>query len=128
MAKEFLYKGKSIEELKKMDVREFAKLTPSRERRTLLRGFDKVENFIQRCKKKLDAKKKIKTHSRNMLIVPQLVGMTIHVHNGKEFQPVEITTEMLAHYLGEFALTRKKVQHSAPGIGATRSSAALSVK
>lgn len=128
MAKEFLYKGKSIAELKKMDVREFAKLVPSRERRTLLRQFDKVEKFAQRCQKKLDGKKKIKTHSRNMLIVPQLVGMTILVHNGKEFVPVEITTEMLAHYLGEFALTRKKVQHSAPGIGATRSSAALSVK
>ena len=128
MAKEFLYKGKSITDLKKMDVREFAKLVPSRERRSLLRQFDKVEKFVQRCQKKLDSNKKIKTHSRNVIIVPQLVGMTIHVHTGKEFQPVEITTEMLAHFLGEFAPTRRKVQHSAPGIGATRSSAALSVK
>jgi len=128
MPKEFLYKGKSIEELKKMDVREFAKLVPARERRSLLRGFDKIENFVQRCRKKVDAKKKIRTHSRNLIIVPQLVGMTLYVHTGKEFQAVDITAEMLAHYIGEFALTRKKVQHSAPGIGATRSSAALSVK
>ena len=128
MAKEFLYKGKSIAELKTMDVREFAKLVPSRKRRSLLRQFDKIEKFVQRCNEKVAAKKKIKTHSRNLIIVPHLVGLTICVHNGKEFQPVEITTEMVAHYLGEFALTRRKVQHSAPGIGATRSSAALSVK
>ena len=128
MVKEFLYKGKSIEELKKMDVREFAKLVPSRKRRSLLRQFDKIEKFVQRCNEKVSAKKKIRTHSRNLIIVPHLVGLTINVHNGKEFQPVEITAEMVAHYLGEFALTRRKVQHSAPGIGATRSSAALSVK
>ena len=50
------------------------------------------------------------------------------VHNGKEFVIVNITPEMIGHYIGEFALTRKKVAHHAPGIGATRSSASLSVK
>jgi len=128
MAKEFFYKGKKLEELKKMDVREFAKIIPSRRKRSLLRQFDKIEKFIQRCKAKQQAGKKIRTHSRNMIIVPQLIDMTIYVHTGKEFQAVVIAPEMLSHYLGEFALTRKKVQHSAPGIGATRSSAALSVK
>jgi len=128
MAKEISYRGQTIEELKKLDIREFAKILPSRGKRSLLRQFDKIDKFVQRCKKKLDMKKKIRTHYRNMVIVPQMVGWTINVHNGKEFIPCLITIEMLGHCLGEFAYTRQKVQHSAPGIGATRSSAALSVK
>ena len=128
MVKEFIYRGVSLEELKKLDIREFAKLVPSRKKRSLLRGFSKIEKFLQRCRKKEKETKKIRTHSRNLIIVPQMIGLTIYIHNGKEFLPVIITNEMIGHYLGEFALTRKKVQHSAPGIGATRSSAALSVK
>ncbi|MEM2956076.1 MAG: 30S ribosomal protein S19 [Candidatus Pacearchaeota archaeon] len=128
MVKEFLYRGKSLSDLKKLDVREFAKFLPSRKRRSVLRQSEKIEAFIKNCKKKIEKNKKIRTHLRNIIIVPQLVGLTINVHNGKEFIPVVITPEMLGHYIGEFALTRKKVEHSAPGIGATRSSAALSVK
>jgi small subunit ribosomal protein S19 len=128
MAKEFLYRGKNLEELGKLDVREFAKFLPSRKKRSVLRQFDKIEAFVKRCKKKIEKKKKIRVHARNIIIVPQLVGLTIFIHSGKEFQPVTIIPEMLGHYLGEFVLTRQKVEHSAPGIGATRSSAALSVK
>jgi len=128
MAKEFTYRGKTLEELKKLDVREFAKLLPSRKRRSVLRQSEKIEAFVKSCKNKLERSKKIRTHSRNVIIVPQMVGMSIYIHSGKEFEPVTIVSEMLGHYLGEFVLTRKKVEHSAPGIGATRSSAALSVK
>jgi len=63
-----------------------------------------------------------------MIVLPEMVGMVIKIYNGKEFTPVTIIEEMIGHYFGEFALTRKKVEHSAPGIGATRSSASLSVK
>ena len=126
--KEFLYRGKTIEELKKLDVREFAKLLPSRKRRSVLRQSEKIEAFIKSCAKKLEKNKKIRTHLRSVIITPQLIGLSIQVYSGKEFLPVMITQEMLGHYLGEFVLTRKKVEHSAPGIGATRSSAALSVK
>ena len=73
-------------------------------------------------------KKPIKTHCRNMVIIPEMLGLLIGVHTGKEFVPVEITVEKLGHYLGEFRMTRTKVSHSAPGVGATRSSAAASVK
>ena len=128
MAKEFLYRGKNLEELKKLDVREFAMLLPSGKKRSALRQTDIIEAFIKSCGKKLEKNKKIRTHSRGIIIVPQLVGLTIFIHNGKDFGPITITSEMLGHYLGEFALTRKKVEHSAPGIGATRSSASLSVK
>jgi len=128
MAKEFIYRGKSIEEMKKLDVREFAKLLSSRKKRSVLRQSEKIEAFIKTCMEKIGKNKKIRTHSRWIIIVPQMIGLTINIHDGKEFHPVQINQEMLGHYLGEFVLTRKKVEHSAPGIGATRSSAALSVK
>jgi small subunit ribosomal protein S19 len=75
-----------------------------------------------------DKESNIKTHCRNAVILPEMVGLTIGIHNGKSFVNVTIQEEMIGHYLGEFMLTRKGVKHSAPGIGATRSSAALSVK
>jgi len=128
MAQQIFFKGKTIEELIKLDVREFAKYLPSRKKRSLLRQFNDIEKFIQQQKRKVEEKKKIRVHARDLIIVPQMVGWTIAVHTGKEFVPVEIIMEMLGHRLGEFAATRKKVEHSAPGIGATRSSAALSVK
>jgi small subunit ribosomal protein S19 len=128
MASEFLFRGKSIEELKQLKIREFAKYLKSRPRRNLLRQFDSIEKFLIRIEKKHKKGKQIRTHSRSLVIVPAMVGLTINIHNGKEFVPVKIMTEMIGHRLGEFALTRKKVEHSAPGIGATKSSAALSVK
>ena len=126
----FEYKGKTLEDLQKMEVREFAKYTTARQRRTILRQYDTISKFIQRCKKKLEknANAKIRTQSRNMIIVPQMIGMAIQVYSGKTYEPIKISEDMIGHYLGEFVLTRKKVEHSAPGIGATRSSAALSVK
>jgi small subunit ribosomal protein S19 len=126
--KEFEYRGKALEELKSMDLREFARLLKSNERRTLLRQTDQIQKFILRCNKKVLKSKQIKTHLRHLVIVPHLVGLTIRVYNGKEFTPVQIMAEMLGHRLGEFAVTRSKVKHGAAGIGATRSSASLSVK
>jgi small subunit ribosomal protein S19 len=126
--KEFTYRGKTLEELKQLDIREFAKLLRANSRRTVLRQSDEIQKFALRCKKKVENKKQIKTHSRYIVIVPPLVGMTIRIYNGKEFSPVQITEEMLGHRLGEFAVTRNKVKHGAAGIGATRSSASRSVK
>lgn len=128
MVKEFLYRGKTLEELKKMDVREFSKYLPSRERRSVLRQFQEIEEFIARCQEKISNKKAIRTHSRWIVITPQLVGMMIHIHRGNGFEAVKITEEMLGHRLGEFTQTRNKVKHGAAGIGATRSSAARAVK
>ena len=128
MPKEFTYRGMTVDELKKLDIREFARYLPSRKRRSLLRQFDQLGKFLEKCKEKIGRSKKIRTHSRDVIIVPEMIGMTIYVHNGKSFEQVKIEGEMIGHRLGEFALTRKKVEHSAPGIGATRSSASLSVK
>lgn len=128
MAKEFLYRGKNLEELQRLDVREFAKMLPSREKRSVLRQFQEIEKFINRCNKKVANKKQIRTHLRHIVITPHLVGMTINVHKGNGYEIVKITEDMIGHRLGEFAPTRSKVKHGAAGIGATRSSASRSVK
>jgi len=127
MAKKiFTYKGKTLEELKSMSIEEFMELVPASIRRRLKRGFTEEEKkVIQKIKK---GKNNIKTHCRDMPIIPLMIGITFRVHQGKEFVPVVVTEEMLGHRLGEFAITTKKVEHSAPGIGATKSSAALAVK
>ncbi len=124
--KEFTFYGKKLEELKKLSSKEFIELIPAKKRRSLKRGFTgQQESLMKRIKK---GDKNIKTHCREMVILPAMLDLTIMVYNGKQFVPVRIQPEMLGHRLGEFALTRSNVSHSAPGIGATRSSANLSVK
>ena len=124
--KEFTLKGKSIAELKTLSHNEVAALLPARQRRTIKRGFTDQQKILL---KKVKAKEKnIETHCRDMIIMPEMVGTPIKVHQGREFVLVNIEDDMIGHYLGEFALTRKKVAHAAPGIGATTSSASLSVK
>ncbi|NIM47281.1 MAG: 30S ribosomal protein S19 [Candidatus Aenigmarchaeota archaeon] len=126
MARVFLYKGKEIEQLQKMSLEEFAKLVPARERRSLLRGFNDTEKkFLEKLRK---SEKPVKTHLREMVIIPEMLFKKVLIHNGKEWILVDIKAEMLGHRLGEFALTRKKVTHSAPGVGATKSSKFLPLK
>lgn len=124
--KEFTYRGKTVEELKKMSLQEFSLLVPARERRKIKRGFTDAEKKLLKVIQKNP--KNIETHCRDMIIIPQMIGMTIRVYNGKEFSTITIEPEMIGHRLGEFALTRKSVTHSAPGVGATRSSTAISVR
>ena len=124
--KEFTFKGKTTEELQKMSLNELTQLLTARQRRTIKRGFTDQQRIL--LKKLRDNEKNVETHCRDMIILPEMIGKTIKVHQGKEFVPVMIGQDMVGHCLGEFVLTRKKVMHSAPGIGATRSSASLSVK
>ena len=124
--KEITIKGKTFEELKKLSTNELAHLLTSRQRRTIKRGMTEQQKTL--LGKLRSNEKNIETHCRDMVILPEMVGVTIKVHQGREFIPVAIEAEMIGHYLGEFAQTRKKVAHNAPGIGATRSSASLSVK
>ena len=120
--KEFTYRGNTVDELKKLDVREFAKYVKSRARRSILRQFQNIEDFVSRAKMKTEKDKPIRTHQRDLVIVPEMVGMKISVHDGRNFIPVQITGDMLGHRLGEFAMTRGKVKHSKAGIGATKGS------
>jgi small subunit ribosomal protein S19 len=118
--KDFTYRGKTVDELKKLGVREFAKYLRARQRRNVLRQFQKIEDFVSKAKIKTERNKVVKTHQRDLVVVPGMVNMKIHVHNGKTFFPVDITGEMLGHQLGEFALTRGKVKHGKSGVGATK--------
>jgi len=126
--KEFKYRGKTLIELKELNIREFAQLLRSNEKRTALRQSDELQRFISRCKAKVNNKKLIKTHNRYLIIVPEMIGLTLGIYNGKEYVQIQVIEEMLGHRLGEFSLTRNKVKHGAAGIGATRSSASRSVK
>ena len=134
MPREFKYRGYTIEQLQSMSMDEFISLLPSRQRRSLLRGLSPEQKTlltkIRQAKEAMRQGKRmlIKTHCRDMVILPEMVGLTIHVHNGKEFVPVEIKPEMIGHYLGEFAITNKPVKHGTPGIGASRSSMYVPLK
>ena len=133
LPKDFSYRGRNIEELEDMSLEEFSELLPSRERRVISRGFTpKQRRLLERVRevnKKENPKEEfIRTHCRDMIILPEMVGLRFGVYNGEEFTSVEVTPEMIGHRLGEFALTRKKVEHSTPGIGATRSSLYVPLK
>lgn len=123
--REFTYRGLSFEEIQKMSLEEFMKIIPSRERRKLKRGFTEQEEILLR---KLRKKGSARTHCRDMVIIPEMVGKVVFVHNGKDFVRVEIKPEMLGHRLGEFAQTRRFEKHSGPGVGATRSSKFVPLK
>lgn len=120
--KQFTYKGKTIEELKELNVREFAKLIKSRQRRTILRNFQEIETFINRSKIKIAKNKPIKTHQRDLIVTPEMITWKIFIYNGNKFVPAEITGEMLGHKFGEFAPTRARIKHSKAGVGATKGS------
>ena len=128
MVKIFTFKGKTLEEMQKLSIEEFSKLLPSRQRRSLKRGLTKEEKKLIDRIRKAAAGKAIKTHVREAIILPEMVGKRVLVHNGKEWIAVDVKPEMMGHRFGEFALTRKKVQHSSPGVGATRGSKFLPLK
>jgi len=134
MPREFAYRGHSLQELQTMSMDEFILLLPSRQRRSLQRGLTaeqrKLLENIRKIKEvgKEGQKVVIKTHARDMIILPEMVGVTVLVHSGKEFTAVEITPEMIGHYIGEFAITNRPVKHGSPGIGASRSSMYVPLK
>jgi small subunit ribosomal protein S19 len=126
--KDFTFRGKTLEELQNLEVREFANLMKSRQRRTTLRNFQRIEDFIARAKKKIAKGKAVRTHHRDLIVVPSMIGMKIQIHNGNKFIPIEVVGEMLGHTFGEFAPTRARIQHSKSGVGATKGSKSKSKK
>ena len=134
MPKEFMYRGYTLDNLQSISMDEFINLLPSRQRRSLHRGLTPEQRILlEKLREAKEALKRdqnvtIKTHVRDMIILPEMAGTTILVHNGKEFVSVEIKPEMIGHYLGEFAITNKPVRHGTPGIGASRSSMYVPLK
>jgi small subunit ribosomal protein S19 len=88
----------------------------------ILRNFQKIEDFINRSKVKIEKNKQIKTHQRDLVVVPEMIGWKIFIHSGNKFTPVIVMNEMLGHKFGEFALTRGRIKHSKAGVGATKGS------
>ena len=127
--KEFSYRGKTIEQLKALTLEEFATILPARQRRTLKRGLkDPQKKLLKRARAWKKGEKPIKTHVRSMIILPELVGTSFAVHDGKDWNIVEVKPEMVGHYLGEYSMTRERVSHSGPGIGATRGTKFVAIK
>ncbi len=132
MPKQFLYRGHTVDELRQMSMDEFIKLLPARQRRSLVKGLTNDQRIllehIRKMRKQNGGKEPVRTHVRDMIIIPEMMGLTIHLHTGKEYSPVEIRPEMVGHFLGEFAITNQKVVHGTPGIGASRSSMYVPLK
>ncbi len=126
--REFTLRGKTLEELKAMSLEQLAQILTSRARRSIRRGFnDETSRFFERMTATA-ADKTVRTHCRDALVLPAHVGRKVAVHTGKEFKELEVRPEMIGHYYGEFALTRRFEKHSGPGVGATRSSKFMPLK
>eukprot|EP00825_Cyclidium_porcatum_P015790 TRINITY_DN1905_c0_g1_i4.p1 TRINITY_DN1905_c0_g1~~TRINITY_DN1905_c0_g1_i4.p1 ORF type:complete len:190 (-),score=42.97 TRINITY_DN1905_c0_g1_i4:325-894(-) len=136
--KKFIFRGKNIEDLLKIASGEtpdqiitpaLTELLRSRIRRKISRGiksgFKKFVRKVLQTKKVAPQGEKpaaVKTHRRDYIVVPAMIGSVIGIYNGKEFVNVEIKFDMIGRYLGEFAMSYKPTKHGKPGIGATKGS------
>jgi len=135
LVREFKFKGYSPEQLQTLSVEALIPLLNARDRRSLDK---RVATYMNDGKRKLREEIKLaregklkgdlKTHVRDMIILPDMIGLSLKVHNGKEFSAVNIRPEMIGHYLGEYAITNRRVQHGAPGVGSSRSSLYVPLK
>jgi len=124
---EFTFRGHTMEELKAMTIDDFSELLPSRYRRSLARGASEEQAKLY-ASIQGGAAGPFRTHRRDIVILPFMVGKRFQVYTGKEFKDVDVQPEMIGHFVGEFALTRKFSKHTGPGVGATRSSKFLPLK
>jgi small subunit ribosomal protein S19 len=135
LVREFRFRGLNVDQLKNLSIEALLPLLNARQRRSLDK---RVGKYMNDEKRKLRERIKnvregntnetIRTHVRDMIILPDMVGITINIHNGKDFSPITIKPEMIGHYLGEYSITNKRVQHGAPGVGASRSSLYVPLK
>jgi len=135
MVKAFLFRGKSLDDLKKMTVEEFGRLLTSSERRRLRRGLTEQHRKLLENIRKTPGKFH-KTHVRDMVILPEMVGVKLGIYTGGskkgdvggKWASVVIAPEMIGHRIGELGMTCKRVKHSSPGVGATRGSKHIPLK
>ena len=133
--KKFSYRGNDLKKLIDMNMDEISQQLRSRQRRKLRRKMGtKYARFINKL---LEAKKHtaqgekpvaIKTHLRDCIVLPSMVQSVINIHKGNGYSNVEVKPEMIGYYLGEFAVTYKRVSHGKPGVGATHSSKFVPIK
>jgi small subunit ribosomal protein S19 len=127
MPKNFQYRGRTVDELRAMSMDEFISILPARMRRSLRRGLSSDQRIVLE-KLRRNQGKPIRTHARDMIIIPEMIGKSVFVHTGKEFKEIKVNEKMLGHYVGEFAITINLVRHGRPGIGASRSSMYIPLK
>ena len=130
--KDFTFRGKTMAELAAMSLDEFGQIAGARIKRQIKRGIYKklvkdIENAFEQ-KKSGKEPRGIKTHLRHFPVLPKMVGLRLEIHKGNGFAIVEVKEKMLGHLLGEFALTRKRLSHGKAGIGATKSSTAITAR
>lgn len=132
---EFRFRGLNVDQLKNLSIEALLPLLNARQRRSLDKRVGKYMNDEKRKLRERiknvregNSNETIRTHVRDMIILPDMVGITINIHNGKDFSPIAIKPEMIGHYLGEYSITNKRVQHGAPGVGASRSSLYVPLK
>merc|ERR1712014_398523 len=123
-AKKFQYRGVELERLLDMSNAELMELMCARQRRKFSRGISRAPTTLL---KKLRAKKQgvpygekpepVKTHLRNMVIVPEMIGSIVAIYNGKQFISAEMKPEMVGTYLAEYSITYKPIRHGRPGLG-----------
>lgn len=129
MPKDFLYRGRTEEEIMSISMDEFIRLLPSRMRRSLRRGLPEEQRIlIEKIRMWNQGDKPLKTHARDLIILPEMMGKIVQVFNGQDFVDVRIDLKKVGHYLGEYAITNKPVRHGRPGIGASRSSMYIPLK
>jgi small subunit ribosomal protein S19 len=126
--REYTLRGLTLPQLQELTLPDLAKLLPARARRTIRRGFNEEQQRFLEKMRTAPAQKVVRTHCRDVLVLPGHVGRRVAIHTGKEFKEIEVRPEMIGHYFGEFALTRRFEKHSGPGVGATRSSKFMPLK
>merc|ERR1712000_297243 len=114
--RKFSYRGIDLDQLLDLSSEQLTELVTCRARRKFKRGMRRKPLAL------------VKTHLRNMIVVPEMIGSIIGIYNGKTFNQVEIRAEMVGQYLGEFSIPYKPVKHGRPGIGATNSSRFIPLK
>jgi small subunit ribosomal protein S15e len=133
--RKYTYRGVDLDQLLDMSTDELVELFGARQRRRFQRGMKRQALALI---KKLRAARKavapgekpdaVRTHLRNMIILPEMIGTVCGVYNGKSFTQVEVKPDMVGHYLGEFSISYKPVKHGKPGIGASTSSRFIPLK
>jgi small subunit ribosomal protein S19 len=127
MPKNFQYRGRTVDELRAMSMDEFISILPARMRRSLRRGLSGDQRIVLE-KLRRNQGKPIRTHARDMIILPEMIGKSVFVHTGKEFKEIKVNEKMVGHYVGEYAISINLVRHGRPGIGASRSSMYIPLK
>ncbi|PSC76600.1 40S ribosomal S15 [Micractinium conductrix] len=133
--RKYTYRGVDLDQLLDMSTDELVEMFAARQRRRFQRGLKRkalaLIKKLRKAKKEATSGEKpdvVRTHLRNMVIIPEMIGSVVGVYNGKTFNQVEIKPDMIGHYLAEFSISYKPVGHGRAGIGATTSSRFIPLK